>query len=163
MKTLIVMRHAKSSWGDPGLSDIDRPLNGRGRKAAAAIGEWLRFGQFTPDMVLSSNANRTAQTWEHMGLEAVIQFKRTLYLAPPETILAEVQQGEGDCLLVLGHNPGIAEFAAMILDAPPAHEKFDHYPTAATLVAQFEGDWPDLRAGKATARAFTVPRDLRGS
>ncbi|MCH2078298.1 MAG: histidine phosphatase family protein [Rhodobacteraceae bacterium] len=160
MKTLIVMRHAKSSWGDPGVSDVDRPLNTRGKTSAKAIGEWLRFGGFAPDLVLCSSARRTAQTWELMGLEAELQFKRTLYLAPPETILAEVQQAHGECLLVLGHNPGIAEFAGMILGTHPTHERFEHYPTAATLVAQFDGAWSELRADIASPRAFTVPRDL---
>ena len=160
MKTLIVMRHAKSSWADPGVSDLDRPLNARGQKSAKAIGEWLRFGGFRPDLVLCSSARRTAQTWEHMGCEAELRFRRNLYLAPPETILSELQQADGDCVLVLAHNPGIAEFAEMILNTPPSHERFQHYPTAATLVAQFEGDWSELRAGIATARAFTVPRDL---
>ena len=160
MKTLIVMRHAKSSWADPGASDLDRPLNERGRTSAKAIGEWLRFGGFTPELVLCSSARRTAQTWKHLELEAELQFKRTLYLAPPETILAEVHQAQGECALVLGHNPGIAEFASMILDTPPTHEHFDRYPTGSTLVAQFEGEWSSLKAGAATARAFIVPRDL---
>ncbi|MEM6277151.1 MAG: histidine phosphatase family protein [Pseudomonadota bacterium] len=160
MKTLIVMRHAKSSWSDPGAQDIDRPLNDRGVKSAKAIGEWLTFGGFVPNLVLCSNARRTAQTWRNLGLEAELRFRAPLYHAPAETILAEARAADGECVLILGHNPGIAEFASLILDTPPSHARFRDYPTGATLVAQFEGAWSDLSAGKATARAFTVPRDV---
>ncbi|MEM1232910.1 MAG: histidine phosphatase family protein [Pseudomonadota bacterium] len=160
MKTLIVMRHAKSSWSDPGAQDLDRPLNDRGIKAAQAIGEWLSFGGFIPDLVLCSNARRTAQTWRSLGLEAELRFRAPLYHAPAETILAEARGAEGDCVLILGHNPGIADFASLILSTPPRHARFGDYPTGATLVAQFDGDWPELGAGKANARAFTVPSDV---
>ncbi|MEM1236404.1 MAG: histidine phosphatase family protein [Pseudomonadota bacterium] len=160
MKTLIIMRHAKSSWSDPGMRDIDRPLNGRGRKSAQAIGEWLSYGGFQPDLVLCSSARRTAQTWEHMELDAPIQFLPELYHAAPGAILSAVRNASGDCVLVLGHNPGIAYFAEMIVSDPPSHDRFDDYPTAATLVAGFDGEWAALEPGKAIARAFTVPRDL---
>jgi len=160
MKTLIVMRHAKSSWGDPGAADIDRPLNKRGRASAAAIGEWLRFGGFGPDLVLCSSERRTAETWEHMGFKAEARFLPSLYHAGLGEILRAVRWGEGNCVLLLGHNPGLAAFAASIVDKAPSHERFYDYPTAATMVAQFEGDWADLELGRAKSRAFTVPRDL---
>ncbi len=159
-KTLIVMRHAKSSWNNPGVTDIDRPLNGRGRTSAQAIGEWLRYGGFGPCEVLCSNARRTQETWAQMGLEAELRFVPSLYHAAPETILETVQTATSECVLVLGHNPGMAYFAQALVQNAPAHERFEDYPTAATLVAQFDGAWRDLRPGKAIARAFTVPRDL---
>ena len=159
-RTLIIMRHAKSSWGDPTQADIDRPLNGRGRASARAIGEWLSFGGFKPDLVLSSNAKRTAETWANMALSADIRFLPELYLAPPNVLLRTVQQAEGDCVLLLAHNPGIAEFAEQIVSDPPRHDRFHDYPTAATLVATFDTPWSEVSWGFGRARAFTVPRDL---
>ncbi|MEM8593160.1 MAG: histidine phosphatase family protein [Pseudomonadota bacterium] len=160
MKTLVVMRHAKSRWGDPQAADIDRPLNKRGMKSAKAIGDWLAKAQAIPDLVLCSSARRTAQTWENTGLNAEIRFLPTLYHASPGAIFTELRQAEGDCVLVLGHNPGIAFFAGMVIDGPPQHQRFGDYPTAATLIADYDGEWPDIAPAKAKARAFTIPRNL---
>ena len=160
MKTLIVMRHAKSSWADPGLKDLERPLNPRGRASAKAIGEWLRFGRFEPDIALVSNSRRTAETWALMGMEAEMQFVPSLYHAAAETVLREVQAAHGGCVLVLGHNPGIGDFADRILAQQPTHDRFLDYPTGATLVAQTDRDWASFSWRQASARAFTVPRDL---
>ncbi|MEL7301766.1 MAG: histidine phosphatase family protein [Pseudomonadota bacterium] len=160
MKTLIIMRHAKSSWSDPGARDIERPLNARGRRSAQALGEWLRFGGFQPDLVLCSTAVRTAETWAGLGLEAEVRYVRELYHAAPGVYLDAFRNASGRCVMVLGHNPGIAAFASEILAAPPSHARFDAYPTGATLVADYDGEWPQLSAGRATVRAFTVPRDL---
>ncbi|MEM1302861.1 MAG: histidine phosphatase family protein [Pseudomonadota bacterium] len=159
-KTLIVMRHAKSSWSDPGLPDIDRPLNDRGRASARAIGEWLRFGQFNPDLALISNSRRTSQTWEETGLSAETRYLPELYHAAAETILRALRGAQGDCVMVLGHNPGIGDFAARILGVAPSHDRFMDYPTASTLVATIHGPWDELDWHSATTRAFTVPRDL---
>lgn len=160
MKTLIVMRHAKSDWSSAGTADVDRTLNKRGRASAKAIGDWLSVGGYAPDLVLCSSAQRTAETWENMGLSAEIHYLRQLYLAAPSTILDTLRAVQGNCVLVLAHNPGIAAFAEAIAAAAPDHDRFYDYPTAATLVAEFDGDWSELAPGKAIARAFTVPRDL---
>ena len=160
MKTLIVMRHAKSDWSATGTADIDRTLNKRGRTSAKAIGVWLTAGGFVPDVVLCSSARRTAETWENMGLSADIHYLRELYLAAPATILDTVRAVKRDSVMVLAHNPGIAAFAEAIVANAPDHDRFYDYPTAATLVAEFDGDWSELAPGKAIARAFTVPRDL---
>ncbi|MEL6608606.1 MAG: histidine phosphatase family protein [Pseudomonadota bacterium] len=159
-RTLIVLRHAKSSWGDPGLTDHARPLNKRGRASAKAIGDWLTYGGFAPDQVLCSDARRAQETWEHSGLTADVQMMPHLYLSEAETLLSAVQQATGQCVMVIAHNPGIADFADRIVTAAPTHDRFADYPTAATLVAGWNGDWADLTFGNAIARAFTVPRDL---
>ncbi|MEO1795482.1 MAG: histidine phosphatase family protein [Pseudomonadota bacterium] len=163
MKTLIIMRHAKSSWADPGAADFDRPLNRRGIASAKAIGEWLTFGQFEPDEVLCSSAQRTSQTWQNMGLDAEVTYMRALYGASKGTYLDTMRHAKGACVLMIGHNPGIAAFADMVVATPPAHPRFQDFPTASTLVATYNGDWSDLKKGAAEARAFTVPRDLMES
>lgn len=159
-RSLIIMRHAKSSWGDPGQSDFERPLNKRGRKSAAAIGQWLTFGNFHPDHILCSAAARTIETYECTGLSAQIDFDRGLYLADADRLLTAVRQATGRCVMLIAHNPGIAEFAERIVQTAPSHDRFYDYPTAATLVVEVAGTWDSLTWGSAALRAFTVPRDL---
>lgn len=163
MKRLILMRHAKSDWSGGPANDHDRPLNPRGRKAATALGGWLSSHEIVPDQVLSSTSARTTETLKRLNLPPEIdtQFLRTLYLAPAEVILNTLQEAKGDCVLMIGHNPGIGMTAEAILESLPAHPKFTAYPSGATLVADFDiADWSQADWGNANARHFTVPRDL---
>ncbi len=161
-RTLILTRHAKSSWDTPALSDHDRPLNKRGRKSAPEIGAWLQDHGWVPDQVLSSSAARTRETWDRMGLSTSdVTFTRALYLADPEDMQAQLAMAAGETVLMLGHNPGIAEFANMIVQQAPAHARFYDYPTCATSVIRFDiDDWSHIgwRSGKVLG--FTIPRDL---
>jgi len=160
-RTLILMRHAKSDWGHPGLADHDRPLNARGMGDAPAMGAWLRAEGHAPDEVLCSTAIRTRQTLQALALTAPTRFLPALYHADEGTMLEELQQATGHCVLMVGHNPGIADFAADLLAQAPAHLRFHDYPTTATLVAQFTiDDWADLRLGTGHALAFAIPADL---
>ena len=111
-RQLIVMRHAKSSWASPSLSDHERPLNERGMRDAPRVAQRLTELQWQPQVVISSDARRTRQTaklmlsvWEE-GIES--QFLASLYLAGPKELLPAVSSvsAEVESLLVLGHNPG---------------------------------------------------------
>ena len=162
MKTLIYMRHAKSDWSG-GQNDHDRPLNPRGRKSAAKLGDWLRAHDLIPDQVLSSSSMRTRETCARLDLpeETDITFTRDLYLATHHDILKTLRTATSDTVLMLGHNPGSGIFASEIVAAPPDHPQFSRYPTCATLVAEFDiADWRDADWGNANARHFIVPRDL---
>lgn len=160
MKQLILTRHAKSDWGG-GLPDHERPLNARGRRAAAIIGDWLRDKGYLPDAVLCSSATRTRETLALMQMDAPARFDDALYHAAPQTMLTVLQGAEGDCVLLLGHNPGIGLLAAALVSAPPDHPRFDDYPTAATLVVRFDIDtWKDLALHSGEVADFIVPRDL---
>jgi phosphohistidine phosphatase len=160
-RRLILMRHAKSDWGSPGLPDHDRPLNNRGAKDAPAIGAWLRVHAYLPDEVLCSTATRTRETLSGLGVDATTQFLPALYHADPETMLDVLRRATGTTVLMVGHNPGIAHFAADILRQPPDHPRFDDYPTSATLVAQFEiDDWSNLKLRTGKAKSFLIPADL---
>ena len=160
MKRLILVRHAKSDWS-LGMADHDRPLNVRGRTSAAAIGRWLREKNLRPDQVLCSTATRTRETLDLLDLDAPARFEDRLYHAAPEVMLSSLQTARGDVVLMLGHNPGIAEFAARLVARPPGHPRFAAYPTGATLVAQLDIDsWAEARMGQAEALDFIVPRDL---
>ncbi|MDF3414446.1 histidine phosphatase family protein [Sulfitobacter sp. M57] len=163
MKRLILMRHAKSDWSGGPSSDQDRPLNPRGRKAAAALGKWLNEQQVRPDEILCSSSARTMETHQRLDLKDDIapQHLRGLYLAPAADILATLRGATGECVLMIGHNPGIGEMAEAILSDAPDHPKFTAYPSGATLLAEFDiTDWTQAGWGNANARHFTVPRDL---
>lgn len=158
---LILMRHAKSSWGTASLPDHDRPLNGRGRRSAAALGDWLRARGYLPDHVLCSTALRTRETLAGLGLDAPVDYLPSLYLAEPEALLAAVRAAHGHTVLVLAHNPGIAECAALMTPQAPDHPRFSDYPTGATLVIDLPAQgWAALRPGTGMAKDFIVPRDL---
>ena len=150
MKRLVLMRHAKSDWGDPARPDHARPLNRRGRRAATALGDWL-----------CSTAARARETCTRLALPVEPDPVGELYLAEPPAMLAALRATSGDSVLMIGHNPGIAAVAARLVDVPPDHARFDDYPTGATLVADFAIDvWPALAEGTGHALAFLTPREL---
>lgn len=159
---LILVRHAKSSWDDPMQIDHERPLNGRGRRSADAIGDWLRERGYLPDLVLCSTAARTRETLERMRLEAETAYFDALYHAAPRGMLEVLRNnGRGDCVMLVGHNPGCATFASQLVTRAPEHPRFGGYPTAATLVADLPAQsWSEASFFSAEARDFIVPRDL---
>ncbi|MFZ5962621.1 SixA phosphatase family protein [Thalassococcus sp. BH17M4-6] len=160
---LILMRHAKSDWSMIG-DDHDRTLNARGRKSARALGDWMRDNDYLPDQVLCSSAARTRETLALTGVEAATNFEDALYHAAPDTMLTSLRAARGDCVLMVGHNPGIAFFAAALVKSAPDHPRFQDYPTCATLVADFDiTNWADLTPGTGNARDFVIPRELIGS
>ncbi|MFO7756914.1 MAG: histidine phosphatase family protein [Roseovarius sp.] len=161
MKQLILMRHAKSAWGNPGLGDRARPLNKRGQRAATALGHWLRAEGLAPDQILCSSSTRTTQTCERLGLTPTPDLSDRLYLAEPADMLDILRQATGARVLMIGHNPGIGDFAQALVQDPPAHDRFADYPTGATLVARFKiDDWGDLAPGTGTVQSFTTPHEL---
>ena len=162
-RTLILTRHAKSSWDDPDMCDHERPLNGRGRRSADAIGTWLRDNGFRPDQVLCSSAKRTRETYERMGFDTAPEVTDNLYLVTANQILRELSEASGKTVMLLGHSPGIGQFAAEILGDIPEHPKFPAYPTGATLVARFDIDsWDRLAWRGGELVDFVVPRELLG-
>ncbi len=161
MKTLILMRHAKSGWDNPDLRDRDRPLNKRGQRAAPMVGAWLAEKGYVPDVALVSDARRTQETWALLGLDTKHETLASLYLAEPDEILAEVAKISADSVLVLGHNPGIGELSAELCAQWPKHEQFMRFPTASVCVLRFEaGDWGNLAEGSGTLADFVTPSDL---
>jgi len=161
MLTLILMRHAKSSWDDPFITDFERPLNKRGHRSAKALGDWLRSEKLVPDEVISSSSTRTGQTFEGLELQTPVRFTRALYHAGPEQMWHVLAEATGTCVLMLAHNPGIAEFAERIVQTPPDHARFWDYPTGATVVVEFPADhWTDVRPGTGQVTHFVIPREL---
>lgn len=162
---LILTRHAKSDWSEPGQDDFDRPLNHRGRRDAPRLGLWLASRGYRPDLVLCSAAMRTRETMDHalstLGAEPEIRFRANLYQAGPETLLSELHGATGGTVMVIGHNPGIADFAHALVHDRPMHDRFDDYPTAATAVIDFAlPGWADAAPGSGAIRDFVTPDDL---
>lgn len=165
MLRLILMRHAKSDWNHIGTADHDRPLNKRGRRAASALGDWLRAQWHVPDEVMCSSAERTGQTL--MGLQITpapqTRFIRALYLAEPRVMIETLHEAKGNCVLMIGHNHGICDFASLLVETPPVHERFADYPTGATLVCDFDvGSWQEVGWHQGRVIDFIVPRELTG-
>ncbi len=164
MHKLILMRHAKSDWSQDGLSDKQRPLNKRGREAAPKAASWLRVKGHVPDRALVSSATRTQETWDLMKSdfpETSTEASDAMYLADPHILADHIKRQSARTLIVIAHNPGIAWLAKSVLAETPTHPKFDKYPTAAVLVAQFSiSDWQELKAGSGSLVNFVVPGDL---
>lgn len=159
---LVVIRHAKSDWGDPGLADHDRPLNRRGRAAAPRIGAWLASRGWVPDAALVSTAIRARQTWDGVApalpAAPAPALDAQLYLAEPDTILARLRAARGGTVALVGHNPGVAQFAGAIVARPPRHDRFEDFPTSSTLLVAFDAPaWASIAFGDGDARDFYVP------
>ena len=165
MKRLILTRHAKSSWDDPLTPDHDRPLNERGKAAAADLGQWLASRGYVPDQVLCSDSLRTRKTWSGIAPALpgtpVLELKPALYHAGPDVMLAVLRHATAETVMMIGHNPGIAEFAARIAAKAPLNPEFSRYPTGATLVVDFTAaSWAEVGFGQGIVDDFIVPREI---
>ena len=170
MKTLFLLRHAKSSWSEPGLADFDRPLNERGRRAAPLIARHLARGGLLPDLILCSAALRTRETLTLMlpGLarDAVVRIESGLYGADAGTLLRRLERVEAavDCVLLIAHNPGLEDLAAGICGGgpEPMRRRMDEkFPTAALAAFALDAArWSSLREGAAILTDFVLPKEL---
>ncbi|OYU38665.1 MAG: phosphoglycerate mutase [Pseudorhodobacter sp. PARRP1] len=165
MKRLILTRHAKSAWDDPLTPDHDRPLNERGKAAAADLGQWLASRGYVPQKVLCSDAVRTRQTWSGIApalpATPLMELKPALYHAGVDVMLAVLRHAQADVVMMIGHNPGIAEFAEKLVAQAPLNPEFSRYPTGATLVADFAVDsWDQVGFGQGVTVDFVIPREM---
>jgi phosphohistidine phosphatase len=161
--TLILMRHAKSSWDDFNQPDHARPLNKRGRSSAQALGKWLMLQALLPEETLCSTAERTRETLDRLLLPNApnTRYLEDLYHATADTMLRTLRSATHPTVLMIGHNPGIAYFAEQLAAKAPAHPRFHDYPTAATTIFQFElNTWKDVQYGAGDVVDFVIPREL---
>jgi phosphohistidine phosphatase len=156
MKHLYLLRHAKSSWKDPELADHDRPLAGRGRRAAKAMAKHIRAEEIAPELVLCSTARRARDTLERiepaLGRRSV-KVERELYGASVRELLWRIRRvpSSVESVLLIGHNPGMQDLAAALTG-------FDgKFPTAALATIALPA-WDELEHAELVA--FTKPRDL---
>lgn len=177
MKTLYLLRHAKSSWDDPNLEDFQRPLNKRGRKAAKLMAEYFRRSGIQPQLVLCSPARRTRQTFELLAPvlgDARVTFDERIYEASRQTLVARIAElpplpAE---VLLIGHNPGLERLALHLGDhgdddaaagkaAPHLARLRDKYPTCGltTIVSQADA-WDAINPANSRLENFIRPVDL---
>lgn len=167
MKTLGLLRHAKSDWDDLGLRDFDRGLNDRGRKGAALMGRHIRDHGVAWEQVLASPAERVKRTLEAAGIDGDINWQERAYLGSSSTLMDLLRAVEGDpaSVLLSGHNPGLQE---LIFDLVPPDEEnalFDaaaeKYPTATFAVLELDiDDWAALEPNCGRLIHLARPRDL---
>lgn len=174
MHQLLLLRHAKSAWDEPGTPDRDRALNGRGRRAGAAMRLAMRERGLEPDLILVSPARRTQETlallepWDDTPLVEILE---SLYLAPADRLLEELRLVAETVrsVLLIGHNPGLHDLAALLVgptgldsDSPAVNRLIEGYPTGALAEFSVPGPWRDLDTGGARLLHFIRPRDLTG-
>jgi phosphohistidine phosphatase len=145
LKTLLILRHAKSSWKYANLSDHDRPLNKRGKKDAPRMGHLLAREELIPDLIISSSAARAQATAESValacGYESEIQRTRHFYHAWPDAYIDQLHKVQDACqrVMVVGHNPGIEELVEELTG------EWVRMPTAALAQVSLNIDhWSDL-------------------
>jgi phosphohistidine phosphatase len=166
MTRLLLLRHAKSSWGDPSLADRDRPLAPRGHRAAEGMAAHLRANGPRPDLVLCSSALRTRETLDRMAgafgdVEVVVGDE--LYGATDDELLERLRRVDDrfQTVAVIGHNPGIYDLAVALAGSGAERVRMEaKFPTGALAVLGFEGPWAGLSAGGARLEAFVTPKDL---
>lgn len=124
MRQLLILRHAKSDWGNSSLDDWERPLNERGERDAPRVGKWLREQSIVPDLIVTSDAMRARTTAQAVakaaGYTREVVLEPTLYLAPPDAILDIVCGLPDDAAsaMIVGHNPGLEDFVEQLSDEP---------------------------------------------
>jgi len=170
MRTLSLLRHAKSDWDSPDLSDISRPLSRRGRKAAPMMGRFMASQSLLPDYVLCSNAARTRQTLELLAPELdcapKVKHEDELYLASSGAMLARLRsvKAKYDHVLLIAHNPGMHGLALGLCGGGSHDARFNlaqKFPTCALAVFSFDADeWSQINQGDGHLDLYMVPKAL---
>jgi phosphohistidine phosphatase len=161
MKTLYLLRHAKSSWADVSLADFDRPLNDRGLDAAPFMGRFIAENNFIPDAILTSPARRAEQTArlvkEAAAIPHSIKFDERIYEASPQMlsqVVSELDDGLTSAMLI-GHNPGIEGFIRFLTGT------LEPMPTAALAVIDLSiQKWDEISANKGAVEHIARPKEL---
>lgn len=172
MPRLLLLRHAKSSWENAGQGDFDRPLNGRGRSTAPAMGEFMAARGLLPQRVVCSAAQRARETFAlilpHLAADMEITVTRRLYEADGEGYLKAIRTagGTAETLLLVGHNPAMEDVAAILAVAGEAMalaEMQSKFPTCGLAVIDFDGPrWSDAGPGAGRLTGFHTPANLEG-
>ena len=163
MKTIILVRHAKSSWDDFSLKDEDRPLTDRGKKNAPDMAKRLLKKKIPIDAILSSPAKRAKSTAEYFAKEYDIAKKKItlvpeLYMASSDAFIRTIRNApeKADSIALFSHNDGITQFANSLSDA-----RVDHMPTCSVFAVKVDIDsWNEFEPGKAEFYFFDYPKSL---
>jgi phosphohistidine phosphatase len=163
MKTLILVRHAKSSWDDPSLNDYERPLNNRGKRDAPMMADRLHERGIKLDSLVSSPARRARKTAEQFARRykkknGRLEFKTELYMAGDDAFnqVIEKLNDDDDCVALFSHNPGITDFANSLTDA-----RVDNIPTCGMFAVTVEAKkWNKFRDARKDFLFFDYPKAM---
>lgn len=161
MKTLFLLRHAKSSWKDSTLQDFDRPLNGRGRKASEFVGAFIRKQKLTPDLILSSPAVRARETIEIVlkaaKLQVELRYDQRIYEADALRLLEVISQIDEhkSAVMIVGHNPALEELFEVLTGRP---ERINTGMLAKIDLATTK--WSKTLEGKGSLDWLVKPKEL---
>jgi len=167
-KRLFLLRHAKSSWDDPGLDDHERPLAPRGQRACRVIAEYLHANAIEPELVLCSSARRTRETLEGVAPTGERVIESDLYTASPAELVERLRRVSDDVasVMLIGHNPSMQMLALRLArrngDAAARAALERKFPTGALATLTFECGWSELGSGSAQLVAFMTPKELNG-
>ena len=172
MRSLTLLRHAKSSWDDESLDDFNRPLNDRGRRSAVAMGKHLAAKGARFDLILASPAQRVVETLDELsagGWKAGdVEFDKAIYHASARDLLERVRSTADDIhrLMLVGHNPVLGSLALQLTgeeDDGLRAQLAENFPTGALAEIELGVDrWDEVRPQCGQLKAFTVPRSLPG-
>lgn len=164
MKTLYLLRHAKSSWKYPELPDLERPLNKRGKIDAPRMGSWLKEQEMIPEHIISSHSVRTLATISKIAHSIGLKGERVeadprLYHSSPSTLLSIIRSCKPglNSLMLVGHNPGLTELAGQLCPA----EAVENIPTCGLYAIQFHTtQWKEAGPETAAFLCFQYPKKL---
>jgi phosphohistidine phosphatase len=164
-RQLFVLRHAKSSWDNPGLDDHERPLAPRGRRAVEVIAEHFRTNGIEPAVVLCSSSRRTRETLEGIDPGGRHLIEPELYAASTGTIIERLNRIPDDVgsVLLIGHNPAVQTLVLRLATGDAGSDLSEvqrKFPTAALATLTFECAWSELGPGRARLVAFVRPKHL---
>jgi phosphohistidine phosphatase len=172
MRRLLLLRHAKAERQKANGRDHERVLEERGRADARRIGGYLSRHNFVPDRALVSTAARTRETWsltsQAFAKPPATDFDERIYEATPPAILNAIREtaSEVGTLLVLGHNPGLQELAALLIaagDVEARQRLKEDFPTSALAVIGIKGDWAGLHQHGGRLEHFVTPQSLEAA
>jgi phosphohistidine phosphatase len=161
MKTLYLLRHAKSSWGDATLADFDRPLNERGKRASEAIGNYLKSNSITPELIICSTALRTRETLaivtKTAELNTEVRYDERIYEASRSRLAEVISEIENDrnVVMLIGHNPGMEEILLLLTG------KRQEMSTGTLAKIVFDTmSWTTTVEKRGTLESIVSPREL---
>lgn len=161
MKRLFLLRHAKSSWDDPLISDFDRPLNKRGKKEAVTIGAFMKSSGINPELIISSSAKRARKTAKRIS--NVIEYPKnkiikedSIYEAPVRNLLELITNLDDKYsqVMLIGHNPGFSNLASTLTGAKITED----IPTCGLFAIDFDvNSWKDISGNKGVKAFYYYP------
>jgi phosphohistidine phosphatase len=163
MKTLYLIRHAKSDWNDGSLHDFERGVNKKGRKSLKTMGSYLALQKIKPDLILSSLALRSQMTADKlakkMKYEGKIHYMNELYNSRPDTLMnvLTLQDDMHEAIFLVGHNPELTEFANFLIE-----NNFYKLPTLGVLALELDiNSWADIEEQCASIDFFIQPNQFK--